>query len=51
MLGHSSKSMRSGKIYRGGGEPEVLDVSALTTEELKSHLRNKLTNPKVDGFR
>ncbi len=50
ILGHSGNSSRSGKLYKKGTEPYVLDSNQLLTEETITALNQKLKNPAVDNY-
>lgn len=49
MLAHGGTASRSGKLYKKGTEPLILDNQLLTMAEIKAHLRTKMQNPAEDS--
>lgn len=48
LLGHGPKSSWYGKLYRYGSEPAVLSSSTMTLNDIRTKLRNKLTQTADD---
>ncbi len=50
MLGHSSKSQWSGKLYSYGSTPRVLDSALMSMADIRSDLRLNLTKGPEDHY-
>src|SRR5690606_11712196 len=50
VLGHSSKSSWSGRLYRKDSDPLVLSSSELSLSDIRKHLKRKLTRTAGDWY-